>query len=158
MPDTLRKVEYFTIFVSHKPAEAFRVLSTLVSADVNLLACSGVPRGRRAQIDVVPEDTQRFKSAVKKAKLEFKPQKSGFLIQGRDRPGALTDYLRSLGEKNINVTGIDALSAGDGRWGSIIWVDDDAVSKAGALVRSKSGRKTKAKRAKKRASTSRSRK
>ncbi len=29
MPDTLRKVEYFTIFVSHKPAEAFRVLSTL---------------------------------------------------------------------------------------------------------------------------------
>jgi hypothetical protein len=158
MPDMIRKVEYFTIFVSHKPAEAFRVLSTLVSADVNLLACSGVPRGRRAQIDVVPEDAQRFKSAVKKAKLEFKPQKSGFLIQGKDRPGALTDYLRGLGEKNVNVTGIDALSAGEGRWGAIIWVDVDAVRKAGALLRTKAAEEARPKPAKKTRSSGRARK
>ena len=144
MPDTMRKVEYFTIFVSHKPAEAFRVLSTLVSADVNLLACSGVPRGRRAQIDVVPEDTRRFKVAVRKARLEFEPQKSGFLIQGKDRPGALTDYLSRLAERSINVTGIDALSAGERHWGAIIWVDEDAVRKAGELLRAKSLEKPKA--------------
>ena len=46
MPDTVRKVEYFSVFVPNKPAQAFNVLSTLVSADINLLGCSGVQRGR----------------------------------------------------------------------------------------------------------------
>lgn len=137
MPDTIRKVEYFTIYVSDKPAEAFRVLSTLVSANVTLHACSGVQRGRRAQIDVVPEDTRRFKNAVKKAKLKFMPEKTGFLIQGKDRPDALTEHLRKLGDEKINVTGIDALNAGEGRWGAIIWVEDEIVRKAGELLRAK---------------------
>jgi hypothetical protein len=135
MADTVRKVEYFTILVPNKPAQAFGVLSTLVSANVNLLACSGVQRGRRAQIDVVPESGRRFRNVVTKAGLDFTPEKSGFLIQGRDRPGALAQHLRSLAEKDINVTGIDALSAGEGRWGAIIWVDEDAVRKAARVLR-----------------------
>lgn len=130
MPDTVRKVEYFTILVPDKPAQAFGVLSTLVSANVNLLACSGIQRGRRAQIDVVPEDSRRFRRVVKKAGLGFASRKTGFLIQGDDRPGALVEHLRSLGERDVNVTGIDALSAGAGRWGTIIWVDESAVARA----------------------------
>jgi hypothetical protein len=134
MADTVRKVDYFSIHVPNKPAEAFGVLSALVSAGVNLLACSGIPRGRRAEIDVVPDNTRSFKTAVKKAGLEFKPEKSGFLIQGADRPGALTQHLGKLGAKGINVTGIDAMSAGEGRWGAIIWVDRGDVQKAGKLL------------------------
>ena len=141
MPDAIRKVEHFSIQVPNTPAKAFGVLSTLVSAGINLLACSGIPKGRRAQIDVVPDDSKRFKSAVKKAGLSFTPEKSGFLIQGRDRPGALTQHLKKLGDAGINVTGIDALSAGDGRWGAIIWVEDDAVAKAGRLLGTKAGKK-----------------
>ena len=134
MADAIRKVEYFTIQVPNSPGKAFGVLSTLVSAGINLLACSGVPRGRRAQIDVVPDDARKFKSAVKKAGLTFTPEKIGFLIQGRDRPGALSEHLRKLGEKGVNVTGIDSLSAGDGRWGAIIWVDEDAVRRAARIL------------------------
>ena len=134
MADAIRKVEYFSILVPNAPAKAFGVLSTLVSAGINLLACSGTPRGRRAQIDVVPDNTRKFKSAVKKAGLVFTPEKSGFMIQGKERPGALTQHLKKLGDKGINVTGIDALSAGDGRWGAIIWVDDDAVRQAGRVL------------------------
>jgi hypothetical protein len=130
MADTIRKVEHFTIQVPNTPAKAFGVLSTLVSAGINLLACSGVPRGRRAQIDVVPDNARRFKTAVKKAGLSFTPQKGGFMIQGKDRPGALTGHLKKLGDKDINVTGIDALSAGEGRWGAIIWVEAEDVSRA----------------------------
>jgi hypothetical protein len=135
MADTVRKVEYFSILVPDKPAQAFGVLSTLVSANVNLLACTGVQRGRRAQIDVVPENTRRFRNVVTRAGLDFTPEKSGFMIQGRDRPGALAEHLRSLAENDINVTGIDALSAGEGRWGAIIWVDEDAVRKAARVLR-----------------------
>jgi len=139
MPDTVRKVEYFSVTVPNRPAQAFGVLSALVSANVNLLACSGVQRGRRAQIDVVPESSRRFRSVVRKAGLEFKPEKSGFLIQGDDRPGALVQHLRTLGDNAINVSGIDALSAGAGRWGAIIWVDESDVRKAAKVLGAKKG-------------------
>ena len=134
MPDAVRKVEYFSIQVPNTPAKAFGVLSTLVSSGIDLLACVGVQKGKRAQIDVVPADARSFKTAVKKAGLSFTPEKSGFMIQGRDRPGALADHLKKLGDSHINVTGIDSLSAGDGRWGAIIWVDDGAVRSAGRLL------------------------
>ena len=137
MPDVIRKVEHFSIQVPNTPGKAFGVLSTLVAAGINLLACSGVPRGRGAQIDVVPDDSRRFKTAVKKAGLSFTARKSGFLIQGRDRPGALSEHLKRLGEESINVTGIDALSAGEGRWGAIIWVNEDAVRKAARVLGAK---------------------
>jgi hypothetical protein len=138
MADTVRKVEYFSIHVPNTPAKAFGVLSTLVSAGIDLLACVGVSKGRRARIDVVPADTRRFKAAVKKAGLTFAPEKTGFMIQGRDRPGALSEHLRKLGDKEINVTGIDALSAGEGRWGAIIWVEDEAVRKAARVLSARS--------------------
>lgn len=148
MADAVRRVEYFSITVPNAPAKAFGVLSTLVSAGVDLLACIGVPRGRSAEIDVVPADTRRFKSVVKKARLAFTPEKSGFLIQGRDRTGALTDHLEKLGESGINVTGIDALSAGEGRWGAIIWVEAASLRKAqrvlGATVKGKPAAKPRA--------------
>ena len=137
MADAIRKVEYFSILVPNAPAKAFGVLSTLVSAGINLLACNGTPRGRRAQIDVVPDDTRKFKSAVRKAGLRFTPEKSGFMIQGRDRPGALTEHLKKLADQGINVTGIDALSAGDGRWGAILWVEDDTVRRAATALGAK---------------------
>ena len=134
MADVVRKVEYFSIQVPNAPAKAFGVLSTLVSSGVDLLACVGVPKGRRAQIDVVPADTRKFKTAVRKAGLTFTPEKQGFLIQGADRSGALTAHLKKLGDFGINVTGIDALSAGEGRWGAIIWVDDESVRKASRVL------------------------
>ena len=137
MPDAIRKVDYFSIHVPNTPGQAFNVLSTLVTANVNLLACSGIPRGRRAEIDVVPEDTRKFKTAVKKAGLKFKPEKSGLLIQGEERPGALAGHLGKLGERGINVTGIDAVSAGEGRWGAIIWLNRDDVARAARLLGAK---------------------
>jgi hypothetical protein len=137
MADTVRKVDYFSLSVADKPGQTFKVLATLVSAGVNLLACTGFPRGRRAQIDVVPDDTRRFNVAVRKAKLPFNPKKSGFLIQGDDRPGALADHLKRLAEKGVNVTAVDGLSAGKGRWGAILWVKPRDVARAGRLLRAK---------------------
>jgi hypothetical protein len=144
MADVVRKVEYFSIQVPNAPAKAFGVLSTLVSAKVDLLACVGVPHGRRAKIDVVPADPAKFKRVVQKAKLAFTSEKSGFLIQGTERSGALTDHLKKLGDGGINVTGIDALSAGEGRWGAIIWVEDQSVRSAARVLQATAS-KTKAK-------------
>jgi hypothetical protein len=136
-PDTVRKVSYFSITVPDKPGQTFKVLATLVSAGINLLACTGFPRGRRAQIDVVPDDTRRFAAAAKKAKLSFSSKKVGFLIQGYDRPGALADHLRHLADKGINVTAVDGMSTGNGRWGAILWVKPKDVTRAGRVLRAK---------------------
>jgi len=137
MRDTIRKVNYFSISIPHKPGEAFKVLATIVSAGINLLACSGLTRGRRAQLDVVPNDTRKFTAAAKRAGLVFSPKKAGFLIQGEDRPGALADNLKQLAEHGINVTAVEGLSAGEGRWGAILWVDPKDVNHAGRLLRAK---------------------
>lgn len=137
MGDTVRKVHHYATLVPNKPGQAFKVLATLVSAGINLLACTGTPRGRRAQIDVVPDDTRKFNAAVKKAGLKFAPKKSGFLIQGEDRPGALAENLKLLADKGINVAAVDGLSAGQGRWGAILWVDPKDVNRAARVLRAK---------------------
>jgi hypothetical protein len=133
----VRKVHYFSTSVSDKPGQAFKVLASLVSGGVNLLACSGTTRGRRAQIDVVPDDTRKFAAAAKKAGLDFSEKKSGFLIQGDDRPGALAENLKALAEAGINIVAVDGLSTGSGRWGAIVWVADKDVRRTGGLLRAK---------------------
>jgi hypothetical protein len=137
MRDTVRKVNYFSMSVPNKPGQTFKVLATLVSAGINLLGCTGISRGRRAQIDVVPDDTRKFTAAAKMAGLAFSSKKAGFLIQGEDRAGALAENLKQLAEHGINVTAVDALSAGKGRWGAILWVETKDVSRAGRLLRAK---------------------
>ncbi|MCL4800587.1 MAG: hypothetical protein KJ025_13430 [Burkholderiales bacterium] len=141
MADSVRKVEYFSTQVPDRPGEAFRVLSTLVSANVNLLACTGFPRGSRSQIDVVPEDARRFRTAVRKAGLAFTAKKAGFMIQGEDRAGALAEWLALLAGRGINVTAVDALTAGRGRWGAILWVAPGDVARAAKALGARAGRK-----------------
>jgi len=136
--DSIRKVGYYSILVPNTPGQTFRVLQTLVSAGINLMACNGFPRGRRAQIDVVPDDSRKFSSAVKKVGLTFQPRKTGFLLQGDDRPGALTEHLNKLAIARINVTAVEALSPGGGRWAAILWVKGTDVERAGRVLRAKS--------------------
>jgi hypothetical protein len=130
MADTIRKVAYFAVDVPNKPGEGACLLVGLADAGVNLLAFSGFPSGRKTQLDFIPEDVAVFKNAVKAAKLKTRPQKFGFLVQGDDRKGAVADLLKTLSEKKINVTALDAVSAGAGRYAAILWVATKDVSKA----------------------------
>jgi len=130
MVDTFRKVAYFAMDVPNKPGEGARVLGALADAGVNLLAFSGFPSGRKAQLDIIPEDVVMFKNAVKVAKIKTHAQKFGFLVQGDDRKGATADLLKMMAEKKINVTAIDAVSAGAGRYATIFWVGTKDVNKA----------------------------
>jgi hypothetical protein len=130
MMDIVRKVAYFAMEVPNRPGEGVRVLRALADAGVNLLAFSGFPSGRKAQLDIIPEDAAVFKNAVKAVKIKTRPQKLGFLVQGDDRKGAVADLLKILADKNINVTAIDAVSAGAGRYAAILWVEPKNVNKA----------------------------
>ena len=130
MAEIVRKVDYFYIETPNKPGEGAKVLAALRDAGVNLLAFSGFPHGRRAQIDFIPEDSAAFKAAAKKAGLRLSTKRTGFLIQGEDRPGAIAGIMGKLAEINVNVTAIDAACAGEGRYGAILWVKPAEVGKA----------------------------
>jgi hypothetical protein len=134
MADTIRKVDYFYIEAANRPGEAAKVLGALRDAGVNLLAFSGFPQGRKAQIDFVPEDTAAFKAAAKKAGLKLSLRKTGFLVQGEDRPGAIAEITGKLAAANINITACDGVSAGQGRFGAILWVKGTDVGKAAKVL------------------------
>lgn len=130
MAEMIRKVDYFAMDVPGKPGEGARITGALAEAGVNLLAFTGFPSGRRAQIDFVPQDTAAFKAAAKQARIKVKARKTGFLVQGDDRPGAVAGLLKRLADAKINVTAIDAVAAGMGRYGAILWVKSRDVNKA----------------------------
>ncbi len=73
-------------------------------------------------------------AAAKKAKLRLVGPKTGFLVQGDDRVGAMADIVGKLAEAKINITAVDAVSTGLGRYGAILWVKPRDVKKAAKLL------------------------
>ena len=133
MAETVRTAEYFYVMVPDKPGEGARVLGELRSAGVNLVAYSGFPSGRGAQLDVVPTDPAAFKTVAKQRKWKVKGPKRAFLIEGDDRVGACADVLGRLAAAKINVTAMDAL-AGGGRYAAILWVKPRDVRKTATVL------------------------
>lgn len=129
MGDTIRKVDYFHVGAPNKVGEGAKILAALWESGVNLLAFTGFPSGRKAQIDLIPEDTESLKKAAKKCGLKLSVKKTGFLVQGTDRVGAVAEILSELSTAKINVTAIDAVTAGEGRYGAIFWVKTADVKK-----------------------------
>lgn len=134
MPDSISLKDYYYTTVPDKPGEGVRVLNALRSAGVNLLAYSGFPETRRTQIDFVPEDAAAFLAAAKAAKIKLTGPKKVFLISGEDRPGAVAGLYEKLAAAKINVTATDAVCAGMGRYGAILWVKPRDVKKAVAVL------------------------
>jgi len=130
MADSVRVVDYFYVTAPNKPGEGARLLAELRDAGVNLLAFSGFPSGRGAQIDFVPDDPSAFRAAAKKAKWKLTGPKRALVIMGDDRPGAVADIAQRLGDAKINITAIDAVCAGSGRFGAIVWVEPRDVTRA----------------------------
>jgi hypothetical protein len=134
MAETLQRIPYFYIEVADKPGEGARVLNLLKQEGINLLAFSGFPHGRRAQMDFVPADAAAFKAAAKKARLKLVGPKTVFLIQGDDRVGAGAELLSKLAEAKINVTSVQAVTAGGGLYGALLWVKPRDVNKAAKIL------------------------
>jgi hypothetical protein len=134
MAETIRVVDYFYIEAPDKPGEGAKILKQLKEAGVNLEAFSGFPKGRRAQLDFIPGDPAAFKAVAKKAKWKVVGPKKGFLIQGEDRVGAMADLLETLASAKINVTASDAICAGGGRFGALLWVKPRDVKRAAKLL------------------------
>jgi hypothetical protein len=130
MTETIRLVDYYYIETPDKPGEAVRILDQLRHAGVFLLAFSGFPKGRRAQLDFVPANAPAFRAAARTAGWKTVGPKKCFLVYGEDRVGVVADLLATLAEAKINLTATQAIMAGADRFGMILWVDPRDVKKA----------------------------
>jgi hypothetical protein len=81
-------------------------------------------------VDLIPEDNGAFTQAAKRAGLKLSRKKSGFLIQGEDRPGAVADVAGKLAQSKINITSVQAFCGGAGRYGGMLWVKAKDVRRA----------------------------
>ena len=134
MPDTVQRIEYFYVTVPNKPGEGARLLGALQEGGINLLAFSGFPEGRGSQLDFVPSDPAAFKQFARTAKWKVTGPKRALLCSGEDRVGVIAEMHRKLAEARINVTAIDAVCAGAGRYGAILWVAPRDSAKAAKLL------------------------
>jgi len=138
MADAIKKVDYFSMKVPNRRGEAARALEALAASNINLLAFTGFPvGGGHSQVDFVPENTAAFRRAARKAGLKPSARKKGFLVRGDDRSGAIARVLRKIAAAGVNVTAIDAVCAGKGRYGAIFWVKAKDVSKTARTLRAK---------------------
>ena len=134
MTDLVRKADYFYVQVANQAGAGAMYLKALRETGVNLLAFTGFPSGRKAQIDFVPEDTAAFRAAAKRNKWKLSARKTVFLVQGDDQLGAIHEVIGKLGAAKISITALDAVTAGGGRYGAMFWVKPRDVAKAARIL------------------------
>jgi hypothetical protein len=137
MAMVIRKAAYFSMQVRNRPGEGARLLGALKEAGINLIAFTGFPLGRGAQVDFIPDDVVAFSKAARQLGFDAGKRKTVFVAQGDDRPGAMAAICEKLADAGINMIAMDAVSAGKGRCGAIFWVKPEDVAKASRALGAK---------------------
>ncbi|MGH7289039.1 MAG: hypothetical protein ACREI8_13575 [Myxococcota bacterium] len=133
-----RSVRYVAIQVSSRAGQGAAVLEAVAKARINLLAFTGFPdRAGRSQIDLVTEEVAKLGKLARAEGWRLSAVKRGFLIQGRDRVGAVHRQLARLAKAGINVTAVDAVTAGRGRFGMILCVKPRDHARAKKALRAR---------------------
>ena len=123
MADSVRKVRYSYVMVPNRAGTGAAVLARLREAGIDLVAYSGFPAsGGKAQIDLVTDDVAGLRRVARKYSWRLSAVRKGFLVQGDDRIGTVHRHLAKLGAAKVSVVAADAVAAGKGRYGMILWV------------------------------------
>lgn len=123
MSDRARRINYAYVMVPNRPRQGVKVLEALRDGGVNLTAFTAFPaRSGNTQVDLVTEDLAGLRRVARSSRWRLSKVKKGFLVQGEDRLGAVHRHLAKLAAVKINVTAADAVTAGQGRFGMILWV------------------------------------
>jgi prephenate dehydratase len=137
MATTVRKTAYFSMKTPNRAGQGARMLSALAAHGVNLLAFTGFPSAGRAQVDFIPHDVSRFIAAARKLGMRVSKKKTVFLAQGTDKAGACAAICDKLAKARINLVAMDAVTAGQGRFGAIFWVKPRDVVRASRVLRAR---------------------
>ena len=135
MAESVHRIEYFYARVSDKPGEGRRLLEHLSERGVNLIAFTAFPvDGGLSQLDFIPENPEQLQKAAADAGIELVGPKRAFLIQGRDRIGALHEHHLKLANAGINIHAANGVVDGGGRFGFVLWVRPQDYEKAAKIL------------------------
>jgi len=136
--DRVKKVNYCYVTVPSRAGNGAKVLAELKNAGVNLVAFTGFPTKKgKAQLDIVADDMAAVRRLAKKHGWRLSKTKKGFHIQGNDTLGAVNKHMNRLADLKINITAADAVAAGKGRYGMILWVKPKDFGRAARALRAK---------------------
>lgn len=131
MSQAIRRVDYFHTTVPDRPGEAYRVLSAFQDRGIGLLAFAATPVGpARTQLTVIPDDAGRFGKEAADAGLTLDGPHGAILVQGTDVPGALVEVHERLYQADVNVYAATGVASGDGRYGYVLYLRPEALSRA----------------------------
>jgi len=130
----VRRVQYYHVTVKDEPGAAYRILTGLAGAEVNLLAFHAYPAGQEhTQLMLFPEDPEKFVPVADQLGLVMFGPQEAFLVRGDDRLGALAELHQRLFDANINVYSSSGISDGAGHFGYLLYVrgqDYDSAARA----------------------------
>ena len=134
----MRKVSDVALKVPNRAGTASRVLGAMAEGGVNLLAFTGFPAsGGKSQLDLVTNNLPAVRRVAKKHGWKVGEKKRGFLAQGRDRVGGVYRQIRGLAKNGVNMVAVDAVAAGRGRFGMILWVKPKDFARAAKVLKAK---------------------
>ena len=107
--------------------------SRLQRIGIHVLSDHDDPRVRAECVRVA----QRIRQVGKKNGWRLSKSKKGFLIQGKDRIGAVQQQIQKLADKRINVTAADALTAARGRYGMLLRVKSKDYGRAARALKAR---------------------
>ena len=134
----VRKVNYCKMTVPSRAGQADAVLSAVKDAGINMHAFSGFPsKAGKSQIDLISDDSPAIRRLAKKSGWRLSKTKKAFLVQGNDEVGAVHKIFKKLADEKINVTAADAVAAGVGRYGMILWVKPKVYNRAARVLKAR---------------------
>jgi hypothetical protein len=124
--------------IPSRAGQAEAVLGAVKEAGINMHAFSGFPtKAGKSQIDFISEDSAAIRRLAKRSSWRLSKSKKAFLIQGNDEIGAIHKIFKKLADEKINVTAADAVAAGVGRYGMILWVKPKVYNRAARVLKAK---------------------
>ena len=131
MSGNVVKVNHYSTTIANKAGEGARVLGALKDGGVNFIALWAYPsKPGQAQLEMIPENGSALVKAAKKAGLAIGKKQTAFFVNGEDGPGVVAESLAKLAAARINVGAAQAVCAGAGRYGAIIFLPQKDVRKA----------------------------
>lgn len=127
----VKKVSYCHATVSARAGQGAAHLDALRRAGVSLVAFVGFPTtGGKAQLDFVASRLGEIRKVARREGWRLSQPKKAFLVHGQDGVGAGHRVLKKLADRKINVTAAAAVTAGNRRWGMILWVKPAVYARA----------------------------
>jgi hypothetical protein len=99
-----------TVYLDDQPGELARLTQILGAADVNIGGMCAVTSGAvtsgagAAEVHLLVDDLAPALEALEGAGVEIAAEQEVIVVQLEDRPGALAEVARRLGEAEINIT------------------------------------------------------